>query len=432
MSKLATKKHGSLSFGTVNTGKPGGTPEEFAEIAAEEIVRLKLNPKVGVTTLVAQALGTIDAEGGFDGSSWGGDGTHIGPFAMEPSYGSEAQRMNKRSATRIALEHWKSDGETWVPGWWKWESGETEGNGGQRANKFHAIAARAVAKVGNGGSNPSLGEEIPVIGGVVGDAENLVEGVVGGATSAADFIAELAETLLDFRKLGQLAVEAFAWFLRLFIKALWDYVIAPIFHWTERAVVWYGENFYGTGTEQGSGFGAQLRANAGIVTIAFWAIGYGVLWTDGESLSPSISASKSMAGQAVKGIEGKIARRNLVKPSKVKEKTPDKPKPKSSTVQIERAQTFSVGRKRPVSVTSSNGTSTDTVNVKGRNVNVSGQRQTPAPAPVERPQQKQIQLPPGVERPAVEQKQTPKQTLKLTAKQSGTGVGSRGHSRSGA
>lgn len=431
MSRLATKKHGSSSFGSVNTAKQGGTPEEFAEIAAREILRLKLNPKIGVVTLVAQTLGTIEAEGGFDGSSWGGDGTHIGPFAMEPSYGTTAQRMNKVSATRIALEHWKSDGETWVPGWWKWETGEIEGNGGQRANKFQGIAAKAVASVGNGGGgNPSLGEEIPLIGGAVGDVEGAVEGIVGGAVDAGEFLAEMAETLLDFRKLGQLAVEAFAWFLRLFLKALWDYVIAPIFHWTERAVMWYGENFYGSGVEQGSGFGAQLRANAGIVTIAFWAIGYGVLWTDGESLSPAIAANKSMAGQAVKGIEGKIARRNLVKPSKVKEKTPDKPKPKASTVQIERAQTFSVGRKRPVSVTSS---SQPQVELGRNNTNGSSQRQTPAPAPVERPQQQspqQIHLPAGVERPA--QKQTQKGKLKLTAKQSGTGVGPRGDSRSGA
>lgn len=425
MSKLATKKHGSSAFGSVNTAKKGGTPEEFAGIAAQEIRRLNLNPKIGTVTLIAQLLGTIDAEGGFDGSLWAGDGTHIGPLAMEPSYGSVAQRMNKVSAVRIALEHWKSDGETWVPGWWKWEEGETEGNGGQRAGKFHAIAAKAAAGA-SGGSNPSLGEEIPIIGGAVGDVEGAVEGIIGGAVDATEFLGELAETLLDFRKLGQLAVEAFAWFLRLILKAIWDYVIAPLFHWTERAVIWYGDNFYGSGTETGSGFGAQIRANAGIITIAFWAIGYGVLWTDGESLSPSMGgAHNSMAGQAIKGIEGKIARRSLVKPDKVKEKTPDKPKPKASTVQIERAQTFSVGRKRPVSVTST--TNPDV----GRITNASSQRQTPAPAPIQRPAASQsesqsqgggqIHLPPGVERP---QKQTPKKgTLKLTAKPSGTGVG---------
>jgi hypothetical protein len=416
VSKLATKKHGSSSFGSINTSKKGGTPEEFASILAQEIRRLKLNPKIGAVTLVAQGLGTIEAEGGFDGGSWGGDGTHIGPFAMEPSYGSTAQRMNKVSACRIALEHWKSDGETWVPGWWKWETGETEGNGGQRANKFHGIAAKAVAGTA-GGSNPSLGEEIPLIGGAVGDVEGAVEGIVGGAVDAGEFLAEMAETLLDFRKLGQLAAEALAWFIRLLAKALWDYAIAPIFHWTERAVIWYGDNFYGSGTETGSGFGAQLRANAGIITIAFWAIGYGVLWTDGESLSPAGGAQNSMAGRAVKGVEGKIARRNLVKPNKVKEKTPDKPKPKASTVQIERAQTFSVGRKRPVSVTST--TNPDV----GRITNASSQRQAATPAPVQRPTgEKQIHLPAGVKHPA-EKKPAKKATLKLAAKSSGTGVG---------
>lgn len=417
MSKLATKKHGSSSFGSVNTAKKGGTPDEFAEIAAKEIRRLGLNPKIGIVTLVAQALGTIEAEGGFDGSSWDGDGTHIGPFAMEPSYGSVAQRMNKVSATRIALEHWKSDGETWVPGWWKWESGETEGDGGQRAAKFHGIAAKAVAKVG--GMNKKELEELAfkaVHEGIGPD----IEGAVGTALDAGEFLAEMAETLLDFRKLGQLAVEAFTWFLRLFLKALWDYVIAPVFHWTERAVVWYGDNFFGSGAEQGSGVGAQLRANAAIVTIGFWAIGYGVLWTDGDSMSPVSGGHNSMLGQAVKGIEGKIARRNLVKPNKVKEKTPNKPKPKASTVQIERSQTFSVGRKRPVSVTSSNSESEP--KEVGRKPDASSERQTPAPAPIKRPEQTQkIHLPPGVERPA---ETKTKGTLKLAAKSSGTGMGS--------
>lgn len=433
MSKLATKKAGAKggSFGGINTEKQGGTPGEFAYIIATEALRLKLNPKIGYKKLVAQAMGIIESENGFDGSNWLIQGTsgHIGPYAMSPTYGSVAQRMNKVTATRIALESWKSSGESWYSGWTEWEGGETEGTGESRAPKFYRLAEEGLKKAGlegySGEPEGSLGE--PGIGGVANSVANAAGDVVSEAESVGNFLGELAETIFNFKKLGALAAAAMAWFLRLIAKAIWDYVIHPALDWVERATAWYWTNFFGTGVEPGSGVGYQLRNNAGIITIAFWAFGYGALFTDGESLAPVGKASNTMLGRQFKAAEGKIARRSLVKPSEVKAKTPNKPKPKSSTVPIQRTQTFSVGRKRAVTVTG--GADTHVTPREGK-PNGSSQRQR-QPAPVARPQQQQqtqtIVLPPGVKTPA---QIKAKATAKLSPKQSRTRVAARSGSGS--
>jgi hypothetical protein len=240
----------------------------------------------------------------------------------------------------------------------------------------------------SGSSNPSLGEEIPLIGGAIGDVEGAVGSVIGGAESAEQFLQQLAETLLDFRALGNLAAQASAWFIKLIAKAIWDYVIAPIVHWSERAVSFYWINFFGSGTERGSGFGYQLRNNAGAITILFWSMGYAILWSDGTSMTP-VAAHESLLGQGVKGVEGAIARRNLIKPNKVKEKTPSKPIPKESKVPIQRKQTFTVARKRPVSV-----------HTEGRQrASSQGFKPGPVPRPAKQKTtgEQKIILPPGIE-----------------------------------
>lgn len=356
---LTSQKAGP-NFGTATgaTVKPN-TPEYFARLIVRAAKQLGMTPTV---KLVTEGLGTIDAEGGFDGSLWRNNPDHPGPWALGSSYGSLAERLDPWKSTLLAMEDRKSNG-SFYNSWWKFEDeqGEIE-DGKARAKKYKKIAEAA----GAGGSNPSLGEEIPLVGGIIGDAEGAVE----GAMDAGAFLAEMAETLLDFRKLGHLAVSAFAWFLRLLIKAIWDYVIAPMWHWAERAETWYWRNFFGTGTEQGSGLGFQLRQNAGIITIGFWAIGYAVLWTDGTSLSPTES-HESMFGRAVKGVEGQVARRNLVKPKDVERETPNKPKPKASTVQIERVKEYSVNRRRPVTVGIPGGSE----DIKGRNNDGHSERQ---------------------------------------------------------
>lgn len=365
---IKSRKAGS-QFGGISTGNTG--PELFAQLIVKACRQLGMTP---TAKLVSEGLGTIDAEGGFTKTSWTSNPYHLGPWALGSSYGSAAERLDPWKSTLLAIEDRKKNGSFWNS-WWQWEEKQGEVETGQdRAPKFLKLAEKA----GAGGSNPSLGEEIPGIGGAVGAVEGAVGGVIGGVTSAEEFLQNLAETLLDFRRLGQLAAEAFSWMLRLLAKAIWDYVIAPLFHWGERAVSFYWINFFDTGTEQGSGFGYQLRNNAGTITILFWSIGYSVLWSDGTSVAP-VAANETMLGQGVKSVDKFIARRNLIKPKDVKKKTPAKPKPTVSRVPIQKKQTYRVGRNRPVRVES---------HTEGRQrVGSRGQQQF-NPAPVERPQEK--------------------------------------------
>jgi hypothetical protein len=250
-----------------------------------------------------------------------------------------------------------------------------------RARKYVSLGEQiAKQPAGQSGGGKSVFEEA-LNTATFGLSGSIGEGVEA-AESAEEFLQRLGETLLDFRALGNLAAQAFAWFIKLVAKAIWDYVVAPLVHWSERAVSFYWINFFGSGTEQGSGFGYQLRNNAGAITILFWAMGYAILWSDGTSAAP-VALHESLLGQAVKGVDGYVARRNLIKPSKVKEKTPPKPKPKESSVVIERENTFSVSRKRPVTV-QSEGVTSDGSDRGGFK-----------PSPVPRPTKKQKILLPG-------------------------------------
>jgi hypothetical protein len=313
-----------------------------------------------VPRVIAEGLGTIFYESSFNASSKVSGNEHMGGWAESSAYGSESQRLHASSATLAAYRAWRKEADSrgtlygnFNQQWGQWhEKQRPDGKAGEDEwPAYMGAANRAINGKGIVGQTFHAGtkktySDIPGVGLV----EEGVDSVMGGVQSAEDFLGELASTILDFRKLGQLFAEAVAWFLRLIMKAIWDYVIAPLWHWCERAESFYWRNFFGVGTEQGSGFGYQLRQNAGIITIGFWAIGYAVLWSDGESLSPS-KAGESMLGKTFKGVEGKIARRNLIKPDKVEAETPDKPEPKSSTVQIERVKELAVSRKRPVSVT---------------------------------------------------------------------------------
>jgi hypothetical protein len=356
---LKSQNSGTSFLGTNSPSGEKHTPQDFAEAIALAAQSVGLTPTV---TLISQGLGTIEAEGGFDGSGWQGDGEHIGPWAEESSFGSRADRMDPWKSTVAAMKRYKADGG-FNDGWWKWEGGEVEGTGQQRAHKYKAIAETALINIATAQPSGTPG--------IVEEAGNAISG-------AEDFLSEAFSFLTDFRKLGQLAAEGFAWFVRLIAKAIWDYVIAPVLHWTERAVSYYWVNYFGTGTEQGSGFGYTLRQNAGTITILFWATGYAILWSDGEG-STLVEPHESILGQGIKGIEGAIARRNLIKPKNVKKETPTKPKPKTSKVPIERQDTFSVSRKRPISVTGQH--------TEGRNRQHASRRGQFTPAPIQRPGQ---------------------------------------------
>lgn len=407
---IAAKKANSTRFGKISTaGKTQLTPYEWAILMLQ--AGFPADPKV-----ISEGLGTLDAEDSF--GTTGGDGVHVGGWQEEPSYGSLAERMDPLKSTQSAYRHWKAAGNSFYADWGKWEEQQSGVNGARDLGPKHlSVATEAVKAYTHGVVGGTIHSgTVKKYSGIPGLEQG--EKAVSGAESATEFLAEVAEALLDFRKLGQLAAEAFSWFLRLILKAIWDYVVAPLWHWGERAVSWYWENFFGTGAEQGSGFGYVLRSNAGAVTITFWALGYAILWSNGQSLSP-VTREESMLGQGVKGVSGLIARRNLVKPTQVKDKTPKKPKPKHSVVMIERVQEYSTQRNRQVRV-SSKGQEL----ASGRKVNnVSSERSGAGEHTIPRPQ-KNVILPPGVKTQAASK-------AKASAKPRGAGMGASASSGNG-
>lgn len=357
---------GGTSFHKVPTAT-GLSPKQFAVLIRKAAETVGLNP---TPTLIAQGLGTIEAEGGFDGSLWTSNSSQLGPWAEEASFGSEADRLDPWKSTLAAMKNVKENGG-YQQAWWQWEEqqGEVE-TGKVRAAKYMTIAHEAMG-VPAGVFHAQTKQTLSGIPGLE-QAEEGVNAIGGAISSTEDFLTQVFHVLTDFRKLGQLAAEAMAWFIKLIGKAIWDYVVAPLLHWTERAVSFYWVNFFGSGTEKGSGVGYVLRNNAGTITILFWSLGYAILWSNGQETG-MVAPHESMLGQGVKGIDAAIARRHLVKPKDVKKKTPDKPKEKVSKVPVEPQGTFSVSRKRPVTVTGQH--------MEGRQHGRSPRRFTPSPVP---------------------------------------------------
>lgn len=407
---LSSLKSGTVFGSPTNgvVGSKGGTltPQEWAAIMI--LAGFPRDPKV-----IAEGLGTIYVESGFN-SNPGGDGAHFGAWQEDSSFGSVADRLDPVKSTKGAKARWQADGKSFYPAWTRWQVEQSGRNGAQEGIKrYSGVAKEALSNIPSGGGGGGWIPGLPDPGDLIEAGED----VVGGITSAEDFLVELAKTVLDFRKLGQLMAEAVAWLLRLILKAIWDYVIAPLIHWAERAETFYWRNFFGTGVEKGSGVGYQLRQNAGIITIGFWALGYAILWSDGESLAPAESHN-SMLGQTVKKIEGTIARRNLVKPENVEKETPTKPKPTSSTVQIEKTRELAVNRKRPVTVTGSGIESQTGRKPNERSGRVARPSQT---AEGQKKKANKLIIPAGVKT----NKKIDKQAQKIPAPNSDTGADSR-------
>lgn len=120
----------------------GGTTlsrKQWAYLIAEEAHSLgyKLTARQ-----LAEALGVREAEGDT------AEGAHIGPWEEEVGFGTRKQRLDYRTSTRLALERWKSDGESWWPAWGKWETGESEGAGPTRYKRHLALARQALKHAG--------------------------------------------------------------------------------------------------------------------------------------------------------------------------------------------------------------------------------------------------------------------------------------------
>lgn len=207
-------------------------------------------------------------------------------------------------------------------------------------NVFGSSSNFPSVKVGTAGPG-GIDGALNAIGGAAGD-------VLGVATDAIDAVPKLIDTLLHPEKLGELIAEAFGIFLRFVFKAIWKYVLAPPFHWCQRAVIYYFENIMGSQDGENSGYYYDYAA---AVTVAFWSVGYGILFRD--SADPSIKASRpedTSIGRMINTVSGFVAKRNVSSPDKVKEQTPDKPEPRTSEVKLEKVTQLSAVRRRQISI----------------------------------------------------------------------------------
>jgi hypothetical protein len=125
-----------------------------------------------------------------------------------------------------------------------------------------------------------------------------------------------------------------------------DLIVAPAWHWNQRATAYY------------SGYVLDPRRVADKTeyqwafawTAAFWGVGYVLLYTgEGEGLKPA-PANKSRLSRHVRRAQALPARKSLIKPGRVKEHTPDKPKPVVSSTLLYDRGTMSTTRTRRVKV----------------------------------------------------------------------------------
>jgi hypothetical protein len=192
------------------------------------------------------------------------------------------------------------------------------------------------------------GSNSVISGGVQVDnsATNQAAGLLDGFKDGWDAVKTVVGVIINPSLLGRLVARTYAFLLKLVWKAIWEVVIAPIWHWIQRAVDYYFNQIM-SGKVQ-SGYYYNM---AGIVTIAFWSMGYAILFGRAEDPGLAVDARDSMLGRSVRTGQNVFASRNIVKPSKVDESTKNKPEPSTSEIPVSEQRRISVTRRRPVKVT---------------------------------------------------------------------------------
>lgn len=162
---------------------------------------------------------------------------------------------------------------------------------------------------------------------------------LSAADAAANAIKDLIEFVLSPSQIGDLLAKIAAYFVKLIAKAIWQYVIAPLIHWAQRATAYYYDH---TLTES--------TGIPGFVTFSFWATGYAILWAKADGSSAVAAPGETPLGRFVRANRNTVARRKLIKPGDVKEKTKQKPEPVKSRAEIQQTRELSVARPRTVKV----------------------------------------------------------------------------------
>jgi TP901 family phage tail tape measure protein len=163
-------------FGSLTSALSGGTTASALQFAQYMIqAGFPRTQKV-----IAEGLGTIDAESGFRKNNAQGPSGHIGPWAESPAFGSVRTREDPLGSTEAAFRVGWSPTRSFVPAWTTWESGEAGGTGIDRAGQFMGIAAQALGGTrGKKAAGHAAAKALPHFakGGLVGMAKG---GSIGG------------------------------------------------------------------------------------------------------------------------------------------------------------------------------------------------------------------------------------------------------------
>lgn len=124
-------------------------------------------------------------------------------------------------------------------------------------------------------------------------------------------------------------------------KWFWNGPIVGFGQHSERAYKWYWQNIM-SGPESQHGL-------APLMTIAFWGLGYAVLFADpSDPVHLADSPRDTALAQSLTAGKSAMQRRALYKPKEVKSATDKKPKPHVSSAPIQQVGTARVARNRPV------------------------------------------------------------------------------------
>lgn len=171
--------------------------------------------------------------------------------------------------------------------------------------------------------------------GLIGESATILKDVLTGNVS--DLASHFA--LMGLSLIKDVALGAF------------DFIWQPAWHWNQRTIAYYNKEML---NPKNSGNGTPNQW-AFLWTAVFWGGGYAILWGDAEngSLKPA-SAKKARLARHIRTLQAVPARRDLIKPKHVKERTPQKPTPRSSRIPIELTTTMRAQRPRIVRVTDAN------------------------------------------------------------------------------
>lgn len=131
-------------------------------------------------------------------------------------------------------------------------------------------------------------------------------------------------------------------------KILYDEVLHPVWEHTQRATVYYYEEIMSSKKGENSGFYYDY---AGLVTVAFWSLGYALLWRDADNGSAvGTNLERTVMGKAVRQVQTQAKSRKLHSPKDAKKEAPRKPKPEVSKADTTVTRYAKVKRRRTVEV----------------------------------------------------------------------------------